>query len=439
MTAVDSGSGLQRRQCWLLALLFVLTTCTTMRLPGLPVGAGEVGLVLAGLGSLFTLRERLLPAMRQYRALLALWVGYLVLLLLAGLRSQAEGRLSLGWVHDVAAFSFAIAAAFLVLIQAGGSRQGVETLARAFAHLALGLSCFAFLLIIADYCSQSDFFSALFNANFWWYGRFSAWANDPNQWGLLLLVAGMLMVLLPGRLSLVLLAVLFWLLMEIRSDATIAGMLAFVVTYATLVAWRQPALRRRGVVVMLLFVACFGVFRELSPALPPSPVVRALGAIAGVEPTTGMLRKGKEMDSNGKSAFVGARENKLAERMSIWRHSIDAWRKSPAIGLGPGAYSGIDGPFQNTESHNLLVQILVNTGIAGLLLASGFLAWLLRGLWQSPEAAPWIAGMIGLLVQGLGQYLMRHPVFWLFIVIAVWQVVHARSGEAVMNAAGVEA
>ncbi|MDF2446264.1 MAG: hypothetical protein K0S46_1500 [Moraxellaceae bacterium] len=415
-----------KERLWLLlGLLFVLTVCTTLRLPGLPVGVGELGLALTGLVSVFLLRRRILPALRQYRVLAGLWGIYLVSLAVAGGFSAVAGRLSAGWLHDVMAFCFAIGTAFLLLLLVGDSRRNMRHFALGFVGVALAFSCFAFLLVIVDYLIGKPVLSPAFLANGWWYGRFNAWAADPNQWALLLLVAGMLLVLLAERLRPVLLVLLLWLFLEVRSDAAVMGLLAFMLVYAGIVYYRQPALRRQALTVFMIFLAVFATFRLVADKLPPSPVLRAVGAVAGVAPTEKMLKKRKGMLEKGNRLFVGNGADKLNQRITLWGNSIKAWRHSPVVGLGPGAYSGVTRPLQNTESHNLYLQILVNTGVVGLLAALGFVIWLVRSLWRTPETAPWIAALAGLLVQGVGQYLMRHPVFWVLIVLLVWQAQHA--------------
>lgn len=413
------------RHLLVVAALFVLTACTTLRFPGLPVGVGEVGLLAAGVAVAYRMRSRLMATFCQFRVLVGLWSVYLLVMVGAGLVSANEGRLSEAWLHDIAAMLFAFCVASLVLMVVGGSRNAVEHLMRCFVLVAMGVSGLAFLLLTADYLLSTDAFSSAFNANHWWFGRFNGWAKDPNQWGLLLLVTGMLLVLLPGRRFLPIWVALVWMLLEVRSDAALAGMLAFLVVHAGIVVLRQPLQRKRAAVALLVFLASYGIFRGLGHHFPPSLVLRTAGEVLGVEPTPAQLKKGIDADRLGGMLMVGGGGDKLRVRISIWRHSVDAWKVSPIYGLGPGAYSGLDRPFQNFESHNLPLQLLTNTGLIGLFSAMGFGLWLIRRLWRSPEAAPWIAALAGLVVQGMGQYLMRHPVFWLLIAVLVWRAINA--------------
>lgn len=420
----------QDRRWALLAGLYLLTVCTTLRLPGLPVGAGELGLLAAGLAVL-RFRERLLDTLRAYRWLLGFVLAYVALLVAGAALSAQAGRLSTGWAHDLVALLFASATAFVFLVLAGDSGVAVDRLQRGLVWGATALSLFAFLLVIGDYLAGRPLLSGVVHANLWWPGRFSAWSTDPNQWGMLLLVAIMLLALMPGRPRYLLLAMLVWLLLEVRSDAGLAGLLAFGFAHAGLAAWRRPDLRRHALIVLAVIIVAFGLFRQVADRYPPSPVVRVVGVVANIEPPAKLLKRAKRLLSQGSSAFIGgSRQTKLGERLAIWRNSIEAWRVSPVVGLGPGAYSGSERPFQNTESHNLLVQVLVNTGVAGVLLVlSGLLALGLM-LWRSPATVPWLAGLAGLLAQGMGHYLMRHPLFWLFIAVLAWQAVHGRASNA---------
>lgn len=411
------------------AALLVLTVCTTLRFSGLPVGAGEVGLLAVGVSLALRMRSKLLLAVWQFKPLLGLWGMYVLTVVGAGMVSLRAGRLSTGWLHDLSAMLFCFAVTLLVLL-VGGSRRAMEQLARSFVRVAFVVSTLAFLLLTVDYLFSANVLSSAFKANAWWPGRFNGWSDDPNQWGLLLLVAGMLLVLMPGRFFLPVWVVLVWMLLEVRSDAAVAGALAFLVIHAGIVMLRQPARRKHALLALLVFLACYGVFRGVGERQPPSLVLRAVGGLFGVAPTAHELTKRFDTERMGGALLIGGGGDKLKVRINIWLNSVEAWKASPVFGLGPGAYSGFERPFQNTESHNLPLQLLTNAGVIGLLSAISFLLWLSWRLWRVPEAASWIAAIAGLVGQGMGQYFMRHPVFWFVIALAVWRAsgVEGRAG-----------
>lgn len=426
---VDSGLGRDNAVGMLLAfysVLIVFAVCTELRWPGLPVGPAECGLVVLGLGILVSFHDRIVLTLLRYRVLVAFWGGLLVIMAAGALMSWQAGRLSTGWLHDLLALLFAFGTTFILLLLVADSTARVRAVGRAIVGAALAVSLLGFLLLLLDHVLQTRSFSSALAANSFWPGRFNAWAADPNQWAFLLLVAVMLIALLTqySRATLPVLMVTIWLLLEVRSDAALAGLAVFVAAFALLTVWRAP--QRRRMALGLLIIACSlpVAFKFLTATYPPSPVLRVVGALAGVAPDARMLRKGEHLRSMG-TLYIGQGPNKLEQRMLLWRHSLEAWWHSPLVGLGPGAYSGVERPFQNVESHNLFVQILVNSGLAGVLAGVSLIAWLLIRLWPNPEGVLWIAALLGVLAQGMGQYMMRHPVFWVLVGLTVWQALRA--------------
>lgn len=416
----DGSTGLAS----VIAVLVVLTVCTNLRLAGAPVGVGEAGL-LAVMTCVFLFRRRtLLATGRRFRPVLAFFGAYLGIVLAAGLLSYMHHRLSTAAAHDVFAFVFASFVGFMVLVLASGDRLMAGALVKALPVSALMVTLLAFALLVVDYLNGSTTLSSLFHANQWWWHRFNGWAQDPNQWGFLLMISCMLFLIgFPNWRGLALFGISLWLLMEVRSDAAVAGIVACVMALAGLSLVRIPSRRRLAGAALVVLVLVVGTFKTVGESHPPSLVVRAIGALAGVQPPVEMLDKHSEMSGN--PLYTGYGVNKLDVRLAIWKNTINAWKLSPLIGLGPGAYSGNTGPLQNEESHNLFMQVLVNSGLLGLLSAGLFLGWLAWRLWLSPEACIWLAVLMGILVQGLGQYMMRHPLFW---VVTALMVVAAREG-----------
>lgn len=406
-------------------VLVILTVCTNLRIGGFPLGAGEAGLVALMAGVFYWRRHQLAVVAAQFRPLLYFWGAYLAIVLVAGGLSLLRNRLSVGAAHDVLASTFSISVGFLALVLAHETpRAGSETGAR-LALVGVLVALLAFVLVVIDYLNGNAALSSALHANQWWWGRFNGWAQDPNQWGFMLMVACMLALLtLKGRLALLVFGVGLWLLLEVRSDAAIGGILAFGVTLLLLSLFRVPSVRRQTALVLALLMVLIGLFKTVGETHPPSLILRGLGPIVGVVPSPEMLRKRQEMATNPLYSGYGA--NKLDARLAIWRHSVEAWKVSPVIGLGPGAYSGITGPMQDFESHNLMLQILVNAGALGFLAAAGLLGWLLWRLWTSPEGVLWIALIVGVLVQGLAQYMMRHPLFWVVIALAISKAAEGR-------------
>ena len=53
-------------------------------------------------------------------------------------------------------------------------------------------------------------------------------------------------------------------------------------------------------------------------------------------------------------------------RFTLWINGIDAALEKPLIGLGPGAWSGYDGPKGMEEAHNSAIDYFTNAGLIGM-------------------------------------------------------------------------
>ena len=102
-------------------------------------------------------------------------------------------------------------------------------------------------------------------------------------------------------------------------------------------------------------------------------------------------------------------------RITLWKHGLDAWFNSIFFGNGPGHFSGIERPFQNMESHNLLVDWLSAYGLVGGITLILYFIWLFK---YSFRQQTWVvsAMYIALLVQSTFHFYGRQPFFWMLLV-----------------------
>ena len=74
----------------------------------------------------------------------------------------------------------------------------------------------------------------------------------------------------------------------------------------------------------------------------------------------------------------------LSGRSDLWKHAWEEWTRSPIIGHGWGSYrfDWIDGglPVTSVGAHNVPLQLLAETGLVGLVIASIPCIFLLRSL-----------------------------------------------------------
>ena len=104
-------------------------------------------------------------------------------------------------------------------------------------------------------------------------------------------------------------------------------------------------------------------------------------------------------------------------RLALWHNGLRAIGSSPIVGLGPGNYSGISAPFLEREAHNTFIDWGMSTGLPGLL-AYSVLAG--RVLWRTYARRDFVsfAGVTNLLLFSVFHYVLRHPVFWFYLILA---------------------
>lgn len=121
-------------------------------------------------------------------------------------------------------------------------------------------------------------------------------------------------------------------------------------------------------------------------------------------------------------------------RYEFWQAAFDANATRPWTGIGPGTFefwwarhATTDGYIRN--AHTLYFETLAETGIIGLLLLGGLLAWLLgvgilRSLRASPELRVWLAGATA----SLAAFLATASLEW------VWQMAAIAAAVMVLGA-----
>ena len=93
-------------------------------------------------------------------------------------------------------------------------------------------------------------------------------------------------------------------------------------------------------------------------------------------------------------------------------------QESPLVGLGPGPFSGWDGPFEGREAHNSFIDWGMSTGAIGLALYLGLLAWTARCALRSGETMP-VAMLVSVVLCSVFGYMLRQPDFWMVLVLVL--------------------
>ena len=105
------------------------------------------------------------------------------------------------------------------------------------------------------------------------------------------------------------------------------------------------------------------------------------------------------------------------DRQLLWQHGMAAWSDSPWFGHGPGAWSGIGGPYQGLEAHNSLIDWVTIAGAVGfvpilIIVISAFRFPRRFRLFR-------ITGLLTLIIFTLFHFTFRLPIFWLAVAVLV--------------------
>jgi O-antigen ligase len=379
---------------WLGAGL-ALTSATQLRIPGSPLGLGELMLAAWAAGSAGALLMGV-PVTRWsgLREILVFWMvvaaalaGGLAFAVLTHRDALPLGRAA----HDSLAFTFVAATLVLMTAPAGAAARLKGAWARMIPVLVVPLVVLAAGRRPVGPVQPWDGF------------RFRGWSTNPNQTALVL-------VLIPF--------VGFALARELKGPrarawtraCTLLAIPLGVLTAsdALFLAWLAGGALVGGVAWLHMATGpAQGVWnRAMAWFIVPGLLVLGL-VTAG--PTLAALADARAMATYNE-------QGQGSTRVSLWTHGAQAWAASPLVGLGPGGHSGYLGPFLHEEAHNTFIDFGSSTGLLGLAAYLTLLGAAARRLVRSRRPAL-VAGLAALVTYSMFHYVLRHPVFWTGLLV----------------------
>ena len=402
-----------RRVLWIiwLSLAAILTSATQFRSAQLAFGPGEA-LLLIWIGA--TLIKTLLidgrPVSLLAREICVFW-GMAFLLLSLGWTLGLYWEISdLSAYHDTAAYVFIFGLSFAVAhwIHPSKALSSIHYLTL-FSSIILPTLIGAWLI-----------FGDALPVEIWYEGdvrRLSAWSSNPNQLALLICP----LPLFSGYLAM--------------SCQTIGCRLGYTALFlpllflgyltgsdALFVAWFSSF-------TLVIFLKSLQLAGASRINYLRSVTVKLIVLILLVTSLVIAFTVATELYSERilDSLNTG---NQASDRLMLWQHGVDAILFSPIVGLGPGAYSGLMAPFSSTEAHNSIIDWGMNTGTLGMiLLLFAYVTVLIRSRAQSLLL---FGAVLSLLVFSLFHHVLRQPLFWLYIIVAMVSM-PARKSEVTAN------
>ncbi|MES2029764.1 MAG: O-antigen ligase family protein [Pseudomonadota bacterium] len=389
----------------LLSFGVVLTTASQLRLPGIPLGVGEICLVLWLV--IVSLRAVVTGRICNATALLrigAFWVCLSFALSVGTCVAYLSQELDLpSMLHD--AFAYLLVAAFTCLIVAtmetNVALRQTQWFLIAFWNIALVLQIAAGWSIIS-----------LPSVDPWYWDRFRGWAENPNQ------IALYCAVLTPLSLSLALSAkgfgriagsfscLLTFIVGRLtKSDTFLVAMVTAVAVFflLRLRSWLTSPQHRfslRSVVAVLVIVAAVPLAITLAPY-----------AVATADEFEGLaisLAKDRGGEATKRTASL---------RVQLWEDALRRGLKAGSLGLGPGPHLEKPNVADNRllptpfEAHSTLFDIFTQGGLLAVIaVCSLFASAFLLAFRAKLDALA--ALFVALAIFSISHFILRHPIVW---------------------------
>jgi O-antigen ligase len=374
-----------------------LTIATALRIPNWPVGPGEI---LLGIWMIWAMAAVMLKGRPVLTPSICPFLVFWCVLPVVYMVGWVNGlRLGL-WdptsgVHDFGAVMFVCG---LILLYGLLPEIESRTLSALLVYL---ISCLIIMAIIYIFSLLGDGWEA---SRFWMDNRrFLGLSKNPNQLALGLAVVpfwGMFMArrsrsTLSQIAYVMIIGTALFLGWETKSDALLLSWALAAFVLLALGYWKASTKREMGWwrgVTLKVAVPFGGVFLM---------VVLALGLYSNLS-EIGQYYYSKEMGQG-------------STRLALWGNGLLVFQEFPLVGIGPGAYGGYMQPFEGVEAHNTLIDLGVSTGILGTSFYVLLLIYLFFHIWRSGNAVLF-AGLLALTVFSMFHFVLRHPVYWFFLL-----------------------
>jgi O-antigen ligase len=398
----------------LLALGLVLTTASQLRLPGVPLGLGELCLGLwLGLALLHVLTGDSISNPRALLRLGTFWICFALSLSVGTCQALLRQKLDPGsMLHDTLAYLVVAAVSCLIAatMKADGALRRLQWFLIAFWNIALVMQI-----------AIGWRFIRLPSVDPWFWERFQGWSENPNQLALYcaLLTALSLHLALSakgfGRLAASFSCLLSLVVGRLtRSDTFLGAMVLCTAVFLVLRLWSWLTLPEyrsslRFAVAMLIVIAIVPLSLSLTPY--------AVATAHDVEGLAASMTK----DHGGEGT-----KRTAALRLYLWQNALKLGLESGSLGLGPGPHlwrprAADDGdrplarPF---EAHNTALDVFTQGGLLGVMAVYGLFAGIfLLALRAKLDALAVL--MVALVFFGMTHFILRHPIVWFAVALSL--------------------
>lgn len=363
-----------------------MTLFTAIRLPNIPIGIGEILLLIIGVYMFLKNYRELNYKFFKDNLLLKFWFISFILLLVGFIVSYFFGNLvtSGAIVHDTAAYGFI----FLMLITLSLFQNKLQSqleVFEKFIYLSLIFYSilFVFFLVFSNLTLDKGHWGPMI--------RYSGMSYNPNQFALLFTVIPFMFLYFHKILiekyffsftvPLVLLSIFIG--MRIGSDALNLAWLFALIIY-----------------LFLIYITKYSNF-----------YVNILLLIIAISVSILILFNLKEI-----IFFIDGGPSSASGRIELIFNAFNDLDKMFYFGFGPGPHSYLNSLANQfySEVHNTHIDWFTQTGIIGLFLYFYIIYNIIRGLYIKKEWAL-VSAFSSLLIFSTFHFTFRQPIFWFFI------------------------
>jgi hypothetical protein len=398
----------------LLALGLVLTTASQLRIPGVPLGLGEVCLGLwLGLALLDVLTRNSVSNPGALLRLGAFWIAFAFSLSVGTFQALLLQKLDAGsMLHDTFAYFVVAAVSCLVAatMKADAALRRLQWLLITFWNVSLVMQIAIGWRLIH-----------LSSVDPWFWERFRGWSENPNQLALYcaLLTALSLHLALTaggfGRLAALLSCLPSLVVGRLtKSDTFLGAMVLCTAVFLVLRLWNWLTLPEhryglRSAAAMLIVIG----FVPLSLSLTPYAVATA--------DDVGSLAASMTKDHGGEGTMRTA-----SLRLYLWQNALKLGLESGSLGLGPGPHlwrpkiaDDDDRPLTRPfEAHNTMLDIFTQGGLFGVIALYGLFAGVFLLVLRARLDAL-VVLMVALVFFSLTHFIPRHPIVWFALALSL--------------------
>lgn len=362
----------------------IIMLFTQLRLFNLPIGIGEIGLLLLGVISLFQFMKEKKSIFYCFKHLFIIfWLFiFIILLLYLWINITDIHQSNKNLVHDILAYGFIFYNIILFITLENLYDLNFKILMERLVYYSI----IFYSVLLAFSFSFGDFLGI--TLNYMNVERYVGLSLNANQLALVFTIIPFLVLFYDKNSQ-----------TNLYENKTI-NLLLFLLSVFIIYS-----IASRGLVLSLLIITMLTVVIYLFRQYPKSVSLLFFLLISIIIINYQLLIE--LLFIQGIGGFK--------HRIELWENALELIKLSPLIGFGPGAHvSSVVNPNIYWEAHNTFLDLTLQVGIIGLIAYIFLLYSISKGLIINKKYLLFSAFSVLVLFSSV-HFILRHPLFWLYL------------------------